>query len=246
MRYPCMGDAFAHFKRLAKRWLRDPKAVVASLVEPAAWLIFVGLAMPATFTADYLAYVTPGIMVMAVLFSSLAGGSLLSYDRLQGFLSKFLALPAPRESILFGNVGFITFRGLLQAAIILAMALLFGVTLPGPVGDVLMLASLALFGIFLSALTITLGLIIEDIVELSTFCSMISMPLFFSSSALMPYDKMPPWLRGIASVNPVSIVVDSVRHLMSGNIPYLDLMILAIMGIMALMFCTYVFRKATI
>ena len=246
MCFTCMGDAYAHFKRLAIRWLRNPKAVIASLAEPAAWLIFVGLAMPAKFTDKYLAYVTPGIMVMAVLFSSLAGGSLLTYDRLQGFLSKFPALPAPRESILFGNVGFITFRGLLQAAIILTMALLFGAALPGPADGVLILASLALFGILFSALAITLGLFIEDVVEQSVFCSMISMPLFFSSSALMPYDTMPPWLRAIASVNPVSIVVDTVRLLMSGNIPYENILVLTIMGAIALMFCSYVFRKATI
>ena len=46
-----------------------------------------------------------------------------------------------------------------------------------------------------------------------------SMPLFFASSALMPYDKMPEWLRMLAMVNPLSHTIDSIRELFMGGIP---------------------------
>ena len=39
------------------------------------------------------------------------------------------------------------------------------------------------------------------------------MPLFFASNALMPYDKMPEWLRMLAMVNPLSHTIDSIRNL---------------------------------
>ena len=46
-----------------------------------------------------------------------------------------------------------------------------------------------------------------------------SMPLFFASNALMPYDKMPEWLRMLAMVNPLSHTIDSIRELFMGGIP---------------------------
>ena len=49
--------------------------------------------------------------------------------------------------------------------------------------------------------------------------SMISMPLFFASNALMPYDKMPEWLRMLAMVNPLSHTIDSIREMFMGGIP---------------------------
>ena len=40
-----------------------------------------------------------------------------------------------------------------------------------------------------------------------------SLPLFFASNALMPYDKMPEWLRLLAMVNLLSHTIDSIRVL---------------------------------
>jgi len=85
------------------KWLRSPVSVVSMLAMPAAWLIFVGLALPVTFTGNYLDFIVPGILVMTMLSSSLNGGTLLMFDKILGFLNKFLALPTPRESILFGK-----------------------------------------------------------------------------------------------------------------------------------------------
>ena len=64
-----------YFERDLKRWTRSRRAVFASLAMPAAWLIFVGLALPIRFTNNYLDFITPGILVMTMLFASLQGGN---------------------------------------------------------------------------------------------------------------------------------------------------------------------------
>ena len=46
-------------------------AVITLLVIPSAWLIFVGLALPVRFTGNYLDFITPSILVMNMLASSL-------------------------------------------------------------------------------------------------------------------------------------------------------------------------------
>jgi ABC-2 type transport system permease protein len=42
----------------------------------------------------------------------------------------------------------------------------------------------------------------------------LTMPLFFASNAIYPLAIMPPWLRAVARVNPLSYVVDALRDLM--------------------------------
>ena len=46
------------------------------------------------------------LLVMSVLFASLQSGSLVIFDKVLGFLNKFFAMPAPRESYLFGKILF--------------------------------------------------------------------------------------------------------------------------------------------
>jgi ABC-2 type transport system permease protein len=42
----------------------------------------------------------------------------------------------------------------------------------------------------------------------------LTMPLFFASNAIYPLNIMPPWLRLIASLNPLTYLVDALRGLM--------------------------------
>jgi ABC-2 type transport system permease protein len=42
----------------------------------------------------------------------------------------------------------------------------------------------------------------------------LTMPLFFASNAIYPLEMMPPWLRIVANVNPLTYVVDALRGLM--------------------------------
>ena len=72
-----MRSILYYFERDFKKWTRGKINLVASLAMPAAWLIFVGLAFPAKFTDDYPQFITPSILVMTMLFSSLQGGSLM-------------------------------------------------------------------------------------------------------------------------------------------------------------------------
>jgi ABC-2 type transport system permease protein len=158
---------------------------------PAAWLIFVGLALPVTFTGNYLDFIVPGILVMTMLSSSLNGGTLLMFDKILGFLNKFLALPSPRESILLGKILFITIRGAIQATIILVIAVLIGATILSPTQYGMIYLILILFGFLMSACATTIALYLSDHDSYAAFNTMIVMPLFFTSSALMPYNVMP-------------------------------------------------------
>lgn len=239
-----MKALFYYFERDLVKWLRGRVTVVSSLVMPATWLVFVGLALPTKFTDNYLAFITPGILVMTTLFSSLQGGTLMIFDKILGFLNKFLAMPSPRESILYGKILFISVRGLLQATVILLIATLLGVRVLNPINIILIYLTLFLFSVFFSALSTMIGLYLSDHDSYSAVNSMISMPLFFTSSALMPYEVMPPWLSTLAKLNPVSYAIDSIRTLFEGGMPIHGLIGLAIGAGIMILLGTYQFRKA--
>lgn len=234
-----------YMERDFRRWLRGRVNVLSTLILPAAWLIFVGLALPIRFTDNYLDFIAPGILVLTMLGASLQGGSLLMFDKVLGYLQKFLALPAPRESILFGKILFITLRGLIQTTVILAIAILLGANFLNPVLIASIYVVLLIFGILLSSVMATIALKIEDHDSYAAINAMISMPLFFTSSALMPYDQMPGWLAMLARLNPVSYAIDAIRDLQAGIFPATTLIGLLIGAALVLLVSVMVFRRAT-
>lgn len=241
-----MEDVYFYFRRDLSKWLRGKTSVVTALTMPAAWLIFVGLTLPTNFTDNYLEFITPGILVMTMLFSSMQGGSLLIFDKILGFMNKFLSLPSPRESILFGKITFITFRGLLQSTVILLIAFILGAGIPGIYGLVLTYLTLAIFGVLFSSIASTIALLVEDHDGYAAINTMVTMPLFFASSALMPYSSMPSWLRVLATLNPVSHAIDTVRSVFTGEAMFGGILLLAAMSLIAIGLSTVLFRRATV
>ena len=241
-----MKRTFTYMERDLRRWIRGRINVITSLVMPAAWLIFVGLALPIRFTDNYLDFITPGILVLTMLGASLQGGALLMFDKILGFLQKFLAMPAPRESILFGKILAITLRGLIQTTVILVIALILGAHLLNPVFLLQTYLILFIFGVLLSSIMTTVALSLEDHDSYAAFNSMIAMPLFFTSSALMPYDQMPGWLAFLAHLNPVSYAIDAIRALQEGIFPATTITGLLIGAVVVLSACIITFRRATV
>ncbi|HNQ26018.1 MAG TPA: ABC transporter permease [Methanoregulaceae archaeon] len=241
-----MRDILSYFERDMLRWVRGRLAVISALIMPAAWLIFVGLALPTTFTDNYIDFITPGILVLTMLGASLQGGSLLIFDKILGFLNKFLALPSSRESILYGKILFITTRGLLQSTVILLLALLLGASFLSPFSVVLTYGILALFGILLSAFSTTVALYLSDHDSYAAFNAMVSMPLFFTSSALMPYAVMPSWLAALAYWNPVSYAIDAIRALQYGVLAWGRIGALVFLAIIVVGISIVQFRKVTL
>ena len=238
-----MNPILVYCRRDLIRWIRGRWGFISAMVMPAAWLIFVGLALPIRFTDHYIDFVTPGILAMTILSASLAGGGLLILDRMLGFFNKFLALPPPRESILFGKILVITIRGLIQSTIILGIAFLLGAQVYSPAQLAGTYLILFIFGAMLSAFATTVAIYVGDHDQYAAVNAMISMPLFFTSSAMMPYDVMPDWLRPLAACNPLSFAIDGIRLLQQGVIPITQIGMLAILCVLVVGLAVHAFRK---
>jgi len=98
----------------------------------------------------------------------------------------------------------------------------------------------------MSACATTIALYLGDHDSYAAFNTMISMPLFFTSSALMPYDVMPTWLSTIAHANPLSYAIDAVRAAETGAVPVLQIGLLAVLAGIVIAICMQMFRRVTV
>lgn len=233
----------AYMQRDLLRWSRAKLNVASTLALPMAWLVFVGLTLPLDFGDNYLDFITPSILVLTMMAAGLSGGINLMFDKTLGYLNKFLAMPAPRESILLGKIAFISIRGLLQSIIILVFALIIGATVQSPAFYLWTFAVLIMFGVLMAAFGTTLALFLKEHDTYAAVQAMISMPLFFTSTALMPYEEMPSWLATIARLNPVSYAIDAIRAMADGAPDLVALAVLGIATAIMLVLCSYAFRN---
>ena len=236
---------FAFMWRDLLRWIRSPLNVASTLVMPAAWLLFMGLVMPAPYP-NYLDYITPGILVLTMLNAGMSGGTSIMFDKVLGYLNKFLAVPAPRESILFGKILFITVRGMLQSTVILLIAILAGATILSPLAYLELYLMLFIFGVLISSFATTISLFLPDHDSYAAIQAFIVMPMYLLSSALVKYESMPEPMYWIAKINPMSYAIDGARLAADGSFPLLEAVILTVAAIVLVIICSLEFRKATI
>ncbi len=241
-----MNAVLVYFVRDMRRWIRGRFNVWSALIMPAAWLIFIGLALPTRFTDSYLDFIAPGILVLTMLSAGMQGGSSLIFDKILGFLNKFLALPSPREAILYGKILFTTVRGLLQASVIMLLAVLLGATIFTPALVAFTYLVLFVFGALFSAFSTAIALFVQDHDGYAAVNALLSMPLFFTSSALMPYDVMPLWLRAIAQYNPVSWAIDLIRSFAAPPVLWTSLLALVLLAVAMGTVSSLLFRRVTV
>src|SRR5207237_6548527 len=87
---------------------------------------------------------------------------------------------------------------------------------------------------FFSCLSMTVAGIVLRRERLMGIGQMITMPLFFASSALYPVAIMPGWLRILAKANPLSYEVDALRGMLIGSPAHLGLDFLVLAGAVVL------------
>ncbi|MEM2889857.1 MAG: ABC transporter permease [Candidatus Hadarchaeum sp.] len=239
---------YAVWLREFKVYIREKERVISSLISPILWLIAFGTGLGSVVTIEgvnYRTYIYPGILIMSVLFSSLFYGVYVIWDRKLDFLKEVLVAPLSRVSIFVGKVLGGCTTVMVQTTALLAIGYLIGLCLAP---DVLLKVFLLLF--LLSVALVSLGLSIganmrspEGFMLVANF---VIWPLFFFSGALFPLSNLPPWLSGIASINPVTYGVDLVRGTIIGiqHFPYLaDIAIILTFSLVTILVGTWSFKR---
>jgi ABC-2 type transport system permease protein len=192
------------------------------------WLLIFGQvfgrtkAIP-TGNQNYLTFMVPGILAQSVLFIAIFYGISVIWERDLGILQKLLVTPAPRSALVLGKALSAGVRGLSQGFIIYFLAIALEIPLRFQVRAILGVAGFIILG---SALFSTFSLAVACVVRTRErfmgVGQVLTMPLFCTSNAIYPLSIMPPWLRALAKVNPLSYQVDALRVLMvqGGQSPF--------------------------
>lgn len=213
-----------------RKVFHDPSQIFIRALQPILWLVVFGEAfakvrvLPTT-SYSYLQFLTPGVLAQSVIFMAIFFGINLVWERDLGLLHKLLATPIPRHSIIIGRAFSAGVRSVFQAALVFILALLIHVQLNfNPLNILGVLLIIVMSGMCFASLSICLASLLKTRERMMGIGQVITMPLFFASSAIYPVDIMPNWLKVLASVNPLSYIVDALRALLvTGDFSHLTI-----------------------
>jgi ABC-2 type transport system permease protein len=238
---PPADTAVAVVRRLASRivtlcWVElrkirhDRTELYTRAIQPALWLLIYGEvftkihAIPTPGGIPYLSYLAPGILAQSALFIAIFYGIQIIWERDAGVLTKLMVTPTPRAALISGKAFAAGVRSIVQATVVVILSAILGVTLTDNPLKFLGAALVVILGsAFFSCLSMTIAGIALSRDRLMGIGQAITMPLFFSSSALYPEKIMPGWLQVISKCNPLSYEVDALRGLLIGTPAHLGL-----------------------
>ena len=207
------------YRDLLRFW-RDRARIVASLAQPLLFLLIFGTGLSAAISGsgqatgpvDYIQFVFPGIIGMAVLFSAVFGAMSIVWDREFGFLKEVLVAPIDRSAVAIGKTLGGATQAMIQGLILLILAPLVGVKLT--IESVLLLVPFVfLLAFALSAMGVALASRMKSMQGFQVVMNFLMMPMFFLSGALFPLSNLPAWLTVLTRLNPATYGIDPIRRI---------------------------------
>ena len=170
-----------------------------------------------TGTDNYVNYLLPGILLIAIASGIAYTAYRLFLDMQSGIFERFHSMPIARSTVLWGHVLTSLVSNAISVVIIILVALVMGFRSSAGVLSWLAVAGiLALFTLALTWIAMIAGLSAKSIDGASAFAyPIIFLP--FISSAFVPTASMPPVVRAFAENQPVTSIVDAIRSLLAGQ-----------------------------
>jgi ABC-2 type transport system permease protein len=212
------------WRRELIRFRSDRLRAFSSLVQPVLFLLVLGTGLSSLARRglpagiDFKTYIYPGVLAMSVLFTSLFSAASIVWDREFGFLREMLVAPVSRSAIVIGKCLGGATVATLQGMVILALAGLAHVPYD-PVLFLTLIGELLLLSFTLTAFGVMMAARIKQIQAFMALTQMLVMPLFFLSGALYPLNGLPGWLTVLTRLDPLTYIVDPMRHAVFSHLP---------------------------
>lgn len=232
--------------RSMRHIFRSVDTIITTAITPIAlMLLFVYVFGGAirTDTENYVNYLLPGIMLIAIA-SGIAYTAVRLFTDLQGgIFERFQSMPIARSSVLWAHVLTSLVANGLSLVIIVGVALLMGFRTSANVLDWLAVAGiLALFTLALTWIAIIAGLSAKSVDGAGGF----SYPLIFLpfiSSAFVPTETMPGPVRWFAENQPVTSIVNTIQDLFAQRPAGTDIWV-ALAWCLGILIVSYAFATA--
>jgi len=232
-----MNAIYILWLREVKKYSRSRVQIIASLGQPLLYLLVLGFGLGPVFKkaggGSYLQFMAPGIIGMAVLFTSVFSGIALLWDRQFGFLKETLVAPVPRINVMIGRTLGGATVAMMQGLLIVIVCLIAGFRPVSWVGIPVGIGFMAMIAIVFAALGTSIGSSLQDMQGFQLIMNFLVLPIFFLSGALFPLNNLPKALAFVTALDPLSYGVDGLRAALIGTAHFgalLDAVVLVIVG----------------
>lgn len=216
-----ISDGLAVTWRNLTAMRRVPQVVVFSTIQPIIFVLMFRYVFGGAIEVpgvSYVDFLMPGIFVQTIAFGGVQTGVGLAEDLSKGLIERFRSLPMARSAVLAGRTMADLVRNVFVVGLMVAVGFIVGFRVhTGPLAflgafGLLMLASFAFSWMFA-----LLGLSAGSAEAAQAMAFPLMAPLVFASSAFVPPESMPGWLRVFADHQPVTRTVNAVRALVLGG-----------------------------
>jgi ABC-2 type transport system permease protein len=219
-------DAATMLRRDLRHLLRYPSMTLMLVGMPVVFLLIFVYVFGGTLgaglghhggRAQYIDYVTPGIILMTVAGSATGTAVSVAMDMTEGIVARFRTMAISRPSVLIGHVVGSVIQNLLSMAVVTGVALAIGFRpTANPLRWAAAIGILTLFVLALTWLSVALGLVSKT-VESASNAPMPLILLPFLGSGFVPTSSMPAGLRWFAEYQPFTPVIETLRGLLLGT-----------------------------
>jgi ABC-2 type transport system permease protein len=200
------------FGRILRIWGQTivPSAVTAALY----FVIFgslIGRRIGQMDGVDYMQYIAPGLIMMAVITNAYANVSSSFFGaKFQRYLEEISVSPQPNWVIIAGYVGGGVLRGLLVGLAVTIISLIFTHL---PVHHLFMiLAAVLLTAIIFSLAGFINGVFAKNFDQVNWIPTFILTPLTYFGGVFYSINLLPEWARTLSFANPVLHMVNAFRY----------------------------------
>jgi ABC-2 type transport system permease protein len=166
---------------------------------------------------EYMKYLLPGSLVLAMFVSVMIGGGMLYIDdKARGVHEGYLVTPITKLELVLGLNLAGAIKAVMTGVIITVIgSLIAGVhTIFNPVTVFGLLIMIVLTAPAFNTMMFLLMVRIEDPLVPRAMFGILNTLLFFPSGSVYPVQAFPPWLRAIARVDPFTYAVDGFKCLL--------------------------------
>jgi ABC-2 type transport system permease protein len=218
-----MRAVYIIWKRDVIRYWRDRVRLVGALAQPLLFLVILGTGLASALRGaggnlagfDYQQFMYPGIIGMAVLFTSVFSAMSIVWDREFGFLREVLVAPIDRSAVAIGKALGGATQATVQGLVLLVLAPLVGVRLT-PLAVLELIGLVFCLSFALTSVGVAVAARMESMMGFQFVVNFMVQPAFFLSGAMFPLTGLPGWMTALTRLDPLAYGVDPIRRVVLG------------------------------
>ncbi|WP_168627862.1 MULTISPECIES: ABC transporter permease [unclassified Cryobacterium] len=216
---PFGAEEATFIRRSLLHSLRDGESMVMAIMLPVITMLMFTFVFGGAIdsSGDYVNYVVPGIVLLCAGFGASSTAVSVAQDMQNGIVDRFRTMPIRASAVLTGHVVASLVRNLLATALVIGVGIAVGFR---PQGSLLgWLGALALVALYILAITYLFAAIglAAGSAEAAASYGFILLFLPYVSSAFVPIQTMPDWMHWIASNQPLTPIIETIRGLLMGT-----------------------------